>query len=163
MLVGLSVCCIDGEPPFLCGFGWLSAASVCDCLRRRVRMQSKAARAAKMAAATTEPITIPAIAPPDKPLFEVSASAAAEVVTIGWRVTVAAGIETPSQREVALALTQHVSVELGELEAQYVQRPIVLDEKPQFFDSLSDPLTQLPLRELDGDEQTVKSARICFI
>lgn len=128
-------------------------------------MQSKAAKAARMAAATTEPITIPAIAPPDKPLFEVlaAAAAAAVVVTIGCKVTVAAGIETPSQREVALALTQQVSVELGELEAQYVQRPIVLDEKPQFFDSLSDPLIQLPLRESDGDEQTVKSARICFI
>lgn len=126
-------------------------------------MQSKAARAARMAAATTEPITIPAIAPPDKPLFEVLSSAAAEVVTIGCRVTVAAGIETPSQREVALALTQHVSVELGELEAQYVQRPIVFVEKPQFLSSLSDPLIQLPLRESDGDEQTVKSARICFI
>ena len=53
------------------------------------------------------------------------------MVTIGCKVTVAAGIETPSQREVALAFTQHVSVELGELEAQYVQSPIVLEEKPQ--------------------------------
>jgi hypothetical protein len=67
---------------------------------------------------------------------------------------------TPLQRLEALELTQHVSVELGEVDAQYVQRPTVLDEKPQLFGSLADPSTQLPVSEPEGFEQIVKSDRI---
>jgi len=130
MLLGFPACCIDGEP-FRCGFGWLSAASLYEWRLRRERMHNRAASAARIAAPTTDPITMPAMAPPDKPLLESFASELPLVVMIGCRVTVAAGIETPSQREVALALAQHVSVELGELEAQYVQSPIVLSENPQ--------------------------------
>ena len=112
-------------------------------------MQKKA-RAPRMATPTTEPITIPAIAPPDKPCLE---SPVAEGKGVrGGRVAV--GIGTPSQRLVALDFVQQLSVPF----AQKVQRPIVFVPKPQLPGSFAAPLTQSPERASDGFSQIVNSA-----
>lgn len=50
------------------------------------------------------------------------------------------GRVTPVQRWVTFDAAQHESVALGELEAQYPQRPCRLVEKPQAFGSFSSPV-----------------------
>lgn len=103
-----------------------------------------------MAAPTTEPITIPAMAPPDKPWLA-AAVADGEGVR-GGRVKV--GTETPSQRVEALDFVQQLSVPF----TQKVQRPIVFEANPQLSGSFADPLTQSPERASDGFSQMVNSA-----
>ena len=71
-----------------------------------MKIQRKAIRVARMAAPAMEPITIPAIAPPDNPWCP--PAAAAEDDVSGGRVEV--GMVTPSQRLVALDAVQQVSV-----------------------------------------------------
>lgn len=126
------------------------------------------ARAARIAAATIAPITIPAMAPPespcdslDEPLPAVAFAAAVVVITIGGSVEVAVGRVTLAQRVSAFELTQQESVALTVLSPQYPQRPTRLVLKPQFSGSLSEPEMQVPVRESAGKAQLVKSARIC--
>lgn len=85
------------------------------------------------AAATSEPMTIPAMAPPER--LDPDA-AAPEVVPVGAAAVddgkrggmeVVVGNSTPWHRASTLAFTQHESVELGELWAQKEQRPCKLD------------------------------------
>ena len=75
------------------------------------------ARAAMRANAATEPITTPAISPPDRPRCASSADASEVVVNSGGRV-VAEGSVTSWHRVPASALAQHESVEFGELDRQ---------------------------------------------
>lgn len=103
-----------------------------------------------MAAPATAPITIPAIAPPDKPWLGLPVAEGDGVR--GGRVTV--GTATPSQRLVALDFVQQLSVPL----AQKVQRPMVFVAKPQLSGSFAAPLIQSPERALDGFSQMVNSA-----
>lgn len=103
-----------------------------------------------MAAPATAPITIPAIAPPDKPWLGLPVAEGEGVR--GGRVTV--GTATPSQRLVALDFVQQLSVPL----AQKVQRPMVFVAKPQLSGSFAAPLIQSPERALDGFSQMVNSA-----
>jgi hypothetical protein len=94
--------------------------------------------AARMSAAPTrDPTTMPAIAPPERPVPEFPAPAPAPAVWVGAEeevevksggIDVVVGSSTPSHRVSTLALTQQESVALGELEAQKEQRPGRLDE-----------------------------------
>lgn len=80
---------------------------------------------------------MPAMAPPDKPDPELAAAAPAPVdVALGATVVVdvnrggidvVVGSRTFWQRDSTSALTQHESVELGELVAQKAQSPCKLD------------------------------------
>lgn len=101
-------------------------------------MQKKMTAARISAAPTIEPTTIAAIAPPESPepdlLVPAAAPAdvpvgAAEDVLEGNKgaIDVVVGRCTSAQRDSTLALTQHESVELGELEPQNEQRPCRLD------------------------------------
>jgi hypothetical protein len=67
---------------------------------------------------------------------------------------------TPWQRVEVLEKTQHESVALGELAAQYEHRPDRLLLKPQLLPSLSTPAMHVPVMEFAGKAQLVKSARI---
>jgi hypothetical protein len=87
------------------------------------------------AAPTSEPTTIPAIAPPERPdpdlappAPEVEVGAADVLDGNNGGIDVVVGRWMPWQRCSTLALTQHESVALGELEAQKEQRPCKLDE-----------------------------------
>ena len=69
------------------------------------------------------------------------------------------GKVTSSQRPVAFEVKQHESVPLTVLERQKLQRPCKLPPNPQSSGSLAVPEMQLPLIELAGKAQFVKSAR----
>lgn len=133
-------------------------------------MQQSARRPSKMAAPTMDPTTMPAICPPVRPPLELFAPAAVlfeadelfeefEPGKSGRRGE-KGGSCTPTHLLVTFAPTQHESVALGELEAQYPHNPCRLSEYPQLLGSLASPVTQPPLNESDGNAQTVKSARI---
>jgi hypothetical protein len=78
-----------------------------------MKMHRNARRAARMAAPATEPMTIPAIAPPDRPWLVAAAVEVAEDDGVsGGRVEV--GTETPSQRLVALDFVQQVSLSFAQ-------------------------------------------------
>ncbi len=88
----------------------------------------------------TEPITIPAICPRDKPPEEpVAASAVLDAEGTAEEVDDGnnggteniGGTVTPSHRVLTSEVTQHESVALGELAAQYPHKPGRLVEKPQ--------------------------------
>lgn len=66
---------------------------------------------------------------------------------------------TSSQRPVELEVKQHESVPFTVLPRQKLQRPIKLSPNPQSSGSLDSPVMQLPLIELAGKAQLVKSAR----
>jgi len=84
-----------------------------------------------------EPMTMPAMAPPERPLSVLVAAAAApveegvevapeaddEVGKSGGRDVTEDGIAKPVQRLPTCDAEQQESVALGELAAQYVQRP----------------------------------------
>lgn len=81
-------------------------------------------------APATEPITMPAIWPPDSPWSEEPAAAVefeveVEEGTIGGKVAVDVGSVTSAHRLAALEFEQQESVELGELDEQYPHRPTV--------------------------------------
>lgn len=114
-------------------------------------MQRKARRAARIAAPVTEPMTIPAIAPPERPWLAAAVEVAEDEGVSGGRVEV--GTEIPSHRLVALDFLQQVSLSF----AQYVQRPIVFDAKPQLSGSFAAPSIQSPERALDGFSQITRS------
>ncbi len=91
------------------------------------KMQQAASRAKSSAAATTEPMTIPAIAPLDRPLLLACAGApvADDVgppldVAVGNRVGLSenCGKTTSRQRPVAFDPMQHESVAFSELVRQ---------------------------------------------
>lgn len=118
-----------------------------------------------------EPTTMPAISPPVRPRLRLVVAAVLEVaeeegeeveeVNNGSIVDVATtGSTTPSHLVSVSEKTQHESVELGELAAQYEHRLPKLDEYPQLSGSFITPSIQLPLNESAGSAQLVKSARI---
>ena len=114
-----------------------------------------------MANPATEPITMPAIWPPDKPL-SVSFPASVPVVYMGIKDVVGVGRSTPSHRLEAFAFTQQESVELTVLDAQNPHKPMRFDRKPHSLGSLSAADMQDPVREPSGPVQTAKSERIWF-
>jgi hypothetical protein len=108
----------------------------------------------------------PPLSPP--PLLEPPAAAAALLLALGPAVVdviapmdVVTGSLTFVHRVSVCALTQHESVELGELVAQYEQRLGRLFAKPQLFGSFCTPTMHcLSFSESLGSAQVVKSARI---
>ncbi len=113
------------------------------------------------------------MAPPESRFsLTAPAAAAAVLVPVGDEVALAvvnrggievtlAGIVYPVHMPVTFDMAQHESVELGELEAQYPQRPCTFVEKPQFLGSFAAAVMHEPVRESAGSAQLVKSARIC--
>lgn len=71
------------------------------------------------------------------------------------------GSVTPLQRVVVSEKTQQESVAFGELAEQYEQRPARFVVKPQSSGWFATASMQLPVMELAGRAQFVKSARIC--
>ena len=146
----------DGAGVLRILFGWLSC-------RLRIRMQQKMAPTMMSAAARSDPMTMPAMAPPERPDPELApAPGVADSVPEGNRggIDTVVGSSTPAQRDSTRELTQHELVELTRLSAQKEQRPCRLDSKPHSSGSFCTASMQLPLSELAGSEQRVKSARI---
>lgn len=127
------------------------------------------------AAPRTEPTTIPAISPPVNP-----ALCDLLVVSVGLDVGEVVGVDvedeenrgamddvamtgktTPEHLVSVFEKTQQESVAFGELDAQYPQSPLILSAKPQLVGSFVTPSMQVPVSELAGRAQFVKSARIC--
>lgn len=81
-------------------------------------------------------------------------------VVVGKRLGIdeKTGRLTSWQRPVALEVKQHESVPFSVLERQKLQRPTRFELKPQSVGSFSSPGMQLPLNELPGNAQLVKSA-----
>jgi hypothetical protein len=137
------------------------------------KMQQAASRARSSAAATTEPMTMPAMAPLESSsLFEVAAVVPALVADeVGWPLEVEVGSRvglrvnwgrtTSWQRPVASEPMQQELVEFSELARQKSQSPCKLGPNPQLSGSFSAPVTQPSLNESAGRAQLVKSARIC--
>jgi hypothetical protein len=73
-----------------------------------MKIHRNARRAARIADPATEPITIPAIAPPDRPWLAAAVEVAEADGVSGGRVDV--GTETPSQTLVELDFLQQVSL-----------------------------------------------------
>ena len=122
------------------------------------------------AAPKTEPMTIPAIAPPDSPRV-CELDAAVDVLLAEGEVLDVAegnsgGIEniwgrvTPLHLLVTFDVTQHESVAFGELDAQYLHKPGRFEAKPHSCDSFWSPVMHSTLSELLGRAQLVKSALI---
>lgn len=115
-------------------------------------------------------MTIPATIPPDSPrVFELGA--AADVLLAEGEVLDVAegnsgGMEnilgrvTPLHLLVTFDVTQHESVALGELDAQYLHKPGRFEAKPHSCVSFSSPVMQSTLSESLGRAQLVKSALI---
>lgn len=125
------------------------------CLRFRAKMHPAMINPSRAAAPTIDPITIPAIAPPDRPEGAPAAAAlvdpvgaAVDVVVKSGGMVVVVGSWTPTQRLSTLALTQHESVEFWELVAQNAQRPGRFNEKPHSSGSLSTAGVHFPLNDL---------------
>lgn len=120
-------------------------------------------RASSNMAPKIEPMTMPAIAPPDKPCPLLLLCEAVELpVADGKRLPmlVVNGSLTFWQRVSVLEKRQHESVAFGELAAQYEHRAGRLLLKPQLFTSFWNPCIQLDVNESAGKAQLVKSARI---
>lgn len=120
------------------------------------------------AAPTSDPTTIPAMAPPESPDpdrappaagLPVPDGAGEDVGNTGGMETVV-GRSTPMQRLSTFELTQHELVEFTELSAQYEHSPCKLPEKPHSLASFCTALIQLPLSASAGFEHRVKSERI---
>jgi hypothetical protein len=95
-------------------------------------MQKKMTNARMSAAPRRDPTTIPAIEPPespaDVPVADVPVGAAEEVLEgNSGAIDVVVGRCTSVHRDSTLALMQHESVALGELEPQYEHSPWRLD------------------------------------
>jgi hypothetical protein len=107
------------------------------------------------AAPMSEPMTMPAMAPPESlepdPLrpagLDVPVGAAEEVDENRGGIDEVTGNSTPTQRASTLALTQHESVEFGELAPQNMQRLWRLEPKPHSLGSFSTASVQSPLSE----------------
>jgi len=108
-----------------------------------------------IAAPMSEPMTIPAIAPDESPEADAPVAAALDV-PVGDAEEVdensggmdeVTGRSTPTQRASTLELTQHESVEFGELAPQNMQRLWRLEPKPHSLGSLSEASMQSPLSE----------------
>ena len=120
---------------------------------------------------STEPITTPAICPPESSRRWL-ALAAETPVAVELRAPVEDGNRggigdvdgrvTPVHRWVTLDAAQHESVALGELDEQYPQSPRRFAENPQLYGSFPSPVMHCWVRELLGRAQFVKSARIWF-
>ncbi len=135
-------------------------------------MQQSNSKPISTAAPRMEPTTIPAICPPDSPLLFCEAPLVALEVLVaeGEVLDVAegnnggienmAGKVTPLHLPVTFDVTQHESVALGELDAQYRHRPGRFEEKPHSSDSFWSPVMHSTLSELLGSAQLVKSALI---
>jgi hypothetical protein len=103
------------------------------CLRFLIWIQQKMTAARISAAPRIDPMTMPAMAPPESPDRDLPAPAATLLVAEGAPDEVldgnSGGIETvggsltPTQRLLTFALTQHEFVELTELSAQYEHSP----------------------------------------
>jgi hypothetical protein len=113
-----------------CGVGWvkrLPEALRCF-LFFWMKMQHAASNAKRRAAATTEPITMPAMAPLDNPLLLGAGAALLEVEDVGAPLAVEVGNRvglsencgktTSRQRAVASEPIQHESVAFSELARQ---------------------------------------------
>lgn len=103
----------------------------------------------RSAAPMTEPITMPAICPPESPSLAVVVAPSAVLVTTGTPVDEAdedgedvvvgksgvievyVGRRTFAHRVFTSDVTQHESVELTVLKLQYVHRPFRFDRNPQ--------------------------------
>lgn len=123
-----------------------------------------------IAAPKTEPMTIPAIAPPDSPRVRELGAAPDVLLAEGEVLDVAEGNSggmeniwgrvTPLHLLVTFDVTQHESVAFGELDAQYLHKPGRLEAKPHSCDSFSSPVMHSTLSESLGRAQLVKSALI---
>lgn len=111
----------------------MSIPTPLSCLRLLRCMQQKIKAARSNAAPTTEPTTMPAIAPPERWWPELPAAAPAVAVGRGEDVGKTGGIDdvsgsrTPSQRFSTSAATQQESVAFAELWPQKEHRPGRLD------------------------------------
>lgn len=133
-------------------------------------MQQKMTAAITRAAPISDPITIPAIAPPESPCFELCPPDAPPAVEVGEAdevlvgktggMEMVVGRSTFWQRASTLALTQHVSVELVVLPAQNKHSPSRLFWKPHSVGSFFTASMQVVLRASAGLEQRAKSERI---
>jgi hypothetical protein len=113
-------------------------------------------------------MTMPAIAPPERPDAEPLAGAALDV-PVGADEEVdenkggmddVTGRLTPTQRASTRELTQQESVAFGELAPQNMQRLWRLEPKPHSLGSLSTASTQAPLSEPSACWQRSESDRI---
>jgi hypothetical protein len=131
-------------------------------------MQQKMTATMINAAPTSDPMTIPAMAPPERP--EPPPGAAAPAVALGDEdevlegntggIETVVGRSTPTQRASTFALTQQESVELTVLVEQKRHSPCKLPWYPHSLGSFSVASMQLLLSELAGFEQRAKSERI---
>jgi len=133
-------------------------------------MQQKMTPAMMRAAPMSDPITIPAMAPPDSPVSVLAPPVPAPAVEVGDPDAVldgkSGGMETvvgrvtPTHRASTLALTQHVSVELAVLPAQKPQSPWRLPWYPHSSGSFFTASMHVVLSASAGLEQRAKSERI---
>lgn len=136
------------------------------CLRFRAITQAAMINPSRRAAPSRDPITMPAIAPPDNlepappaPAADPVGVAVAVVVKRGG-IVVVVGSFTPTQRASTSEFTQQESVAFWELVAQKAQRPGRLDEKPHSSGSLSTAGVHLPVNALAECWQRSESDRI---
>ena len=126
------------------------------CLRFRAMMQAAMMSPRRRAAPNKDPMTMPAIAPPDSlepeppaapPVVDPVGATVVVVVNRGGMVVVV-GSFTPTQRASTSEFTQQESVEFWELAAQKAQRPGRLEAKPHSSGSLSTAGVHLPVKAL---------------
>jgi len=130
-------------------------------------MQKKMTRARIRAAPTSEPTTIPAIAPPDRPdpVLPVPPVTGAEVPVGATEeddgnrgaMEVVVGRWTPTHLGSTFEFRQQELVSFKVLVLQNEHKPCKLDWKPHSAFSLTDASMQLPLRARSGLEQMSKS------
>jgi hypothetical protein len=148
------------------GEGWFSILPAWLCFLLRASTQHPMIRAIKRSAPRIEPTTMPAMAPPLNPLeppdlalLEALDDGVAELVIAPRDVVT--GNSTLSHLSSVRELTQHESVEFGELLAQYAHKLGRLFANPQLLGSFATPSMQFSLlSESAGNAQLVKSARI---
>jgi hypothetical protein len=115
-------------------------------------------------------MTIPAMAPEDRPDPELSPPDPESAVELGepeavldgktGGIDTVVGSSTPSQRASTFAVTQHESVEFTVLSLQKAQSPWRLSWYPHSSASLRTASMQRPLSASVGFEQRAKSDRI---
>lgn len=131
-------------------------------------MTTRAMKAQRSRNPMTDPTTIPAMAPPLRP-WDLEAAAPALALLVGEEVGLAVeesrpdivektGRVTSWHRPWALEVKQQESVPFSVLDRQKLQRLIKLSPNPQLLGSFVSPEMQLPLIELAGKAQLVKSA-----